>query len=538
MYPVVSFASLDKSIVKDAFSDKNVDLLPQLNNSLVGFGNVNNIEYYYVRSVNRIFLSDHVVKSKIIDIDISKKDIKIELNNPILGNGYIEVMFNDNYYDTLNADEVITILNKVLKGNDIDVICDKETNICHLISSNHHDESGDILNYKNIMQDGAKYKKCNFCFNKLLYLKDIGIERSLGDQIAGNVRHLSPYNTNNELQIRLSRVGETVLKKWPLKLLGYDYSFRVIENKDINAVAIPTGQVYVNSGLLKAIESDDELEAVLAHEIAHIELRHSLRQHYLSKERQANAAVWGTMAGAAAVAAGAAGAAGNSSAVIAASSAVVGSIAIAIAMDIYYNGYHKEFEREADDLALLYYFKNNKNNKSFKQVFKKLMYLNLCKSHDPDPKSKTHPQLNDRLTNILNTKYNMIFKSFVTNNRKDFQLQIDLLYEVDIDNERKIFAYVSEPFNNSPNSNSTILTRQLVFNTTSGSINSNISNIVEILSTDPWGVLVSFTIDDNKIPMTDILDVKYVINEKDPKDGHTIDNKTYKMSLGTLESLL
>ncbi len=64
---------------------------------------------------------------------------------------------------------------------------------------------------------------------------------------------------------RLARPGETL-------------EFHLTERPEINAFAAPGGVVVVNSGLLKRAASAEEVAGVLAHEIAHVELRHSLRQ--------------------------------------------------------------------------------------------------------------------------------------------------------------------------------------------------------------------------------------------------------------------
>ncbi|MGB9641851.1 MAG: M48 family metalloprotease, partial [Candidatus Ratteibacteria bacterium] len=49
-----------------------------------------------------------------------------------------------------------------------------------------------------------------------------------------------------------------------------NYTFRVIENKEVNAFSIPGGFVYVYTGLLKQISSPDELACIVGHEIGHI----------------------------------------------------------------------------------------------------------------------------------------------------------------------------------------------------------------------------------------------------------------------------
>lgn len=55
------------------------------------------------------------------------------------------------------------------------------------------------------------------------------------------------------------------------------YRWYVADRPDINAFAAPGGVVVVNRGLIRSVASAEELAGVLAHEIAHVELRHSLR---------------------------------------------------------------------------------------------------------------------------------------------------------------------------------------------------------------------------------------------------------------------
>lgn len=58
---------------------------------------------------------------------------------------------------------------------------------------------------------------------------------------------------------------------------GVVYTLKILDTNAINAMAIPGGTIYVTKGLLAAVESDDELAGVLAHEIAHNSLRHAKR---------------------------------------------------------------------------------------------------------------------------------------------------------------------------------------------------------------------------------------------------------------------
>jgi len=67
------------------------------------------------------------------------------------------------------------------------------------------------------------------------------------------------------------------------QIAKFDYSFKVIEDKDINAFSLPGGFIFVNSGLLDFVQSDHELAAVLAHEVTHAAHHHMIQ---LLKEQQ------------------------------------------------------------------------------------------------------------------------------------------------------------------------------------------------------------------------------------------------------------
>src|SRR5260370_19296033 len=60
---------------------------------------------------------------------------------------------------------------------------------------------------------------------------------------------------------------------------GIHYEFHVIESPQINAFALPGGQIFVMRGLLDFVESEAELAAVLGHEISHVDLRHCIERY-------------------------------------------------------------------------------------------------------------------------------------------------------------------------------------------------------------------------------------------------------------------
>ena len=121
------------------------------------------------------------------------------------------------------------------------------------------------------------YVKCGLCFTDLKRIPEYELEIYMGRKAVGNLLNQSIVSSNQRMRRLVQAVGQRVLENWPYTLRGYDYSFNVLVSRDMNACACPGGWVFVNTGLLEAIESENELEAVLAHEIAHVERRHGLR---------------------------------------------------------------------------------------------------------------------------------------------------------------------------------------------------------------------------------------------------------------------
>lgn len=77
----------------------------------------------------------------------------------------------------------------------------------------------------------------------------------------------------------VNRIGHDLLKARQ-DPAGYRYQFLVVPKKDVNALAVPGGLIVVYTGLFEILDSPEELGAVLAHEIQHVEHRHGLRQTY------------------------------------------------------------------------------------------------------------------------------------------------------------------------------------------------------------------------------------------------------------------
>jgi Zn-dependent protease with chaperone function len=71
-------------------------------------------------------------------------------------------------------------------------------------------------------------------------------------------------------------IGQRILQNRALPPLKY--RFQIVNSKEINSLGFPGGSIYIYRGLLEAAANDDELAAVLAHEVSHVASRHGTQQ--------------------------------------------------------------------------------------------------------------------------------------------------------------------------------------------------------------------------------------------------------------------
>ncbi len=105
-------------------------------------------------------------------------------------------------------------------------------------------------------------------------------EMELGNQAAKAILKREKLVKNPKLVERVKRVFEKLYKALPDKYKKlYDWKVYVLDNPQVNAFALPNGNIFVYKGLLDFVKSDDELAAVLAHEMAHVILRHGAEKN-------------------------------------------------------------------------------------------------------------------------------------------------------------------------------------------------------------------------------------------------------------------
>src|SRR5215203_6898468 len=124
----------------------------------------------------------------------------------------------------------------------------------------------------------------------------------LGRQAAQEAEQQFPLLRDEEVQRYVENVGRRLVSSIPSQFQHpeFQYFFKVVNARDINAFALPGGPMYVNRGMIEAARTEGEMAGVMAHEISHVALRHGTAQ--TSKGQKYNilggiAAIVGTILG-------------------------------------------------------------------------------------------------------------------------------------------------------------------------------------------------------------------------------------------------
>lgn len=102
-------------------------------------------------------------------------------------------------------------------------------------------------------------------------------EVEMGRALARKVESALTVTPDTAMQERVRTIGERLVAVCDRQEIVY--SFEVVDDPSVNAFSLPGGYIFVHTGLLKVTANDDELAAVLAHEIGHITARHAVKRY-------------------------------------------------------------------------------------------------------------------------------------------------------------------------------------------------------------------------------------------------------------------
>jgi predicted Zn-dependent protease len=176
----------------------------------------------------------------------------------------------------------------------------------------------------------------------------------------------------------VNRIGQNLVRNSDAKV---PFTIKVLDTDEINAMALPGGYFYVDSGLILACDSEDELAGVMAHEIAHVAAHHAAREM--------------TKLGYMEI--------GSIPLIVFAQGSWVGYgvyEAAQLAMPLSFLEFSREYETEADYLGIQYMYKAGYDPQGMVTIFEKLSAL---EKHKPGAISKAfsdHPATPERIAAV------------------------------------------------------------------------------------------------------------------------------------------
>jgi predicted Zn-dependent protease len=184
----------------------------------------------------------------------------------------------------------------------------------------------------------------------------------------------------------INKVGANLLAAMPHQ--PFNYRFHVIKEDVYNAFAIPAGHIFIHSGLVAAMESEDELAGILGHEIAHVVNRHISKRIERSKKIDL-ATMAGMVAG---IFLGVASGDPSAAQVMTIGSAAAGQTASL--------AYSREDETQADQHGLHYIIKAGYDPRGLLTILRKIRSKQWFGSEQVPTYMMTHPAVEERIAAI------------------------------------------------------------------------------------------------------------------------------------------
>ena len=158
----------------------------------------------------------------------------------------------------------------------------------------------------------------------------------VGREAAAEVRRQLPMLDDDEVEGYVDRVGRRLVDHIPadLRQPAFQYSFDVVNLREINAFALPGGPMFLHRGMIEAAKTDGEVAGVMAHELAHVVLRHGTAQATKGQKFQIGAVV-GQVLGA----------------IVGGTEGEIISQGSQIGLGTWFLKYGREYERQADLLG-------------------------------------------------------------------------------------------------------------------------------------------------------------------------------------------
>ncbi len=206
----------------------------------------------------------------------------------------------------------------------------------------------------------------------------ISEERDLGNEFIKHARQSYRFFEDPFVDYYLNRLGRKLVFVFPRQ--QFDFNFYVIENDVYNAFAAPGGHVFVHSGLISAMDSEEELAGILSHEIAHVYCRH-LSERIDKSKKLSLATLAGITAGI----------------FLGSGALAIGSAAAGEAAGLAYS---RKDERQADQIGIRYLAAANYSPEGLLSMLKKIKDKHWFSELEVPTYLTTHPGTDERIAYI------------------------------------------------------------------------------------------------------------------------------------------
>lgn len=119
----------------------------------------------------------------------------------------------------------------------------------------------------------------------------------LGKKAALDAERQLPLCNDAKVDAYLTRLGEKLVEKLPSGGVEYPFEFHCVNDKAVNAFALPGGYVFINRGAIEVADDEAQLAGVMAHELSHVALRHGTNQATKTQAAQAGVGILGAIFG-------------------------------------------------------------------------------------------------------------------------------------------------------------------------------------------------------------------------------------------------
>jgi hypothetical protein len=201
----------------------------------------------------------------------------------------------------------------------------------------------------------------------------VDTEIKMGKMYAEEIEKSTRFINDPVIVEYVNRVGQNIVKNSDCKV---PFTIKVIDSDEINAMALPGGFFYVNSGLILNADEEAELAGVMAHETAHVCAHHAVRE-----QTRMNYAQLGTIP-----------------------LIFIGGWtgygiyeAAGLAVPITFLKFSRDFEAQADYLGVQYMYRAGYDPQAFISFFEKIQALEKRKPGMVAKAFADHPQTPDRI---------------------------------------------------------------------------------------------------------------------------------------------